>query len=61
VARTSDDPDASIHDVFDRNGRLVRRVRLGSGSRIVGFGRRSVFVVVRNEVDLEFLQCIPRP
>jgi hypothetical protein len=61
VARTSDDPAASIHDVFDRSGRLVRRVRLGSGSRIVGFGRRSVFVVVRNEVDLEFLQCIPRP
>jgi hypothetical protein len=36
-------------------------VRLGSGSRIVGFGRRCVFVVVRNEVDIEFLQCIPRP
>jgi hypothetical protein len=61
VARTSDDPAASIHDVFDRSGRLVRRVRLGSGSRIVGFGRRCVFVVVRNEVDIEFLQCIPRP
>jgi streptogramin lyase len=33
-----------VYDVFDERGRRVDRVALPAGSRVVGFGRQSVFV-----------------
>jgi hypothetical protein len=50
-----------VYDVFDSSGRLARKVSLARGSRVVGFGRQSVYVVRTDEDDLEFLQKFARP
>lgn len=50
-----------VYDVFDSSGRLVRKVSLARGSRVVGFGRHSVYVVRTDEDDLEYLQRFARP
>jgi len=50
-----------VYDVFDGSGRLVRTITLAPNSRIVGFGRTSVYVVRRDEDDLEYLQQFARP
>ena len=42
-------------DVFDSTGTRVKRFDLPFGARIVGFGEASVYAVVRDEVDLEYL------
>jgi hypothetical protein len=50
-----------VYDVFDSSGRLARKVSLARGSRVVGFGRNSVYVVRTDEDDLEYLQKFARP
>ncbi len=50
-----------VYDVFDASGRLARKVALARGSRVVGFGRQSVYVVRTDEDDLEYLQRFARP
>lgn len=50
-----------VYDVFDSSGRLARKVSLAPGSRVVGFGRQSVYVVRTDEDDLEYLQKFARP
>lgn len=50
-----------VYDVFDNSGRLARKVSLARGSRVVGFGRNSVYVVRTDEDDLEYLQKFNRP
>ncbi len=50
-----------VYDVFDSSGRLARKVSLARGSRVVGFGRQSVYVVRTDEDDLEYLQRFVRP
>lgn len=50
-----------LYDVFDAAGRLVHRVTLAPGSRVVGFGRSSVYVVRKDEDDLEYLQQFALP
>jgi len=49
-----------VYDVFDQTGRLVRKVSLAPRSHIVGFGRTSVYVVRKDEDDLEYLQQFAR-
>jgi len=57
VARTRAEGDrVPVFDVFDQSGRLARRIALGFGSRLVGFGRGVVYVVRTDEDDLEYLQ-----
>ncbi len=51
----------AIYDVFDRSGRLVRKVTLNPRSRVVGFGTGTVYVVRQDEDDLEYLQRFPKP
>lgn len=47
---------APLYDVFDAQGTLVRQVRLAKGSRLVGFGARSVYVAQTDEDELEWLE-----
>jgi hypothetical protein len=50
-----------VYDVFDNSGRLVRKVSLAARSRVVGFGKTSVYVARMDEDDLEYLQRYSRP
>lgn len=50
-----------VYDVFDASGRLARKVALAAGSRVVGFGASSVYVVRTDEDDLEYVQRFARP
>jgi len=49
-------PLAPRHDVFDAAGRVVERVVLAPGSRVVGFGRGTVYVARSDEDDLQHLE-----
>lgn len=45
-----------VYDIFDANGRLVRRVSLPMKTRVVGFGEGTVYTVRTDEDDLQYLQ-----
>jgi hypothetical protein len=49
------------YDVFDRSGALVKKVSLNPNSRVVGFGKGTVYVVRTDEDDLQYLQRYARP
>jgi len=49
------------YDVFDRGGALVKKVSLNPSSRVVGFGKGTVYVVRTDEDDLQYLQRYARP
>ena len=49
------------YDVFDKTGTLVKQVSLNPGSRVVGFGKGTVYVVRTDEDDLQYLQRYARP
>ena len=61
VQRTVEPTRPPRVDVFDRSGDRVQRFDLPDGSRIVGFGFGSVYVVVRDEVDLEYVTRLQVP
>ena len=52
--------DAPIFDVFGADGQLKERVTLPVGREIVGFGRAHVYVVLRDEFDLQWLERYER-
>ena len=47
--------DVPHYDVFDGYGRLTSRIALPARTRLVGFGRRSVYLVRTDENDLQYL------
>ena len=49
------------YDVFDRTGTLVKKVSLNPDSRVVGFGKGTVYVARTDEDDLQYLQRYRRP
>jgi hypothetical protein len=49
------------YDVFDRTGALTKKVSLNPSSRVVGFGKGTVYVVRTDEDDLQYLQRYKRP
>lgn len=49
------------YDVFDRTGALVKKVSLNPSSRVVGFGKGTVYVVRTDEDDLQYLQRYKKP
>lgn len=49
------------YDVFDRTGTLLKRVSLNPNSRVVGFGKGTVYVVRTDEDDLQYLQRYAKP
>jgi hypothetical protein len=62
VLRTRSASDQTpTYDVFDRTGALVKRVTLNPQSRVVGFGKGTVYVARTDEDDLQYLQRYARP
>jgi hypothetical protein len=53
--------EPSAYDVFDGQGERVGTVTLDPGSRVVGFGRRGVYVVAFDEFDLNYLERYAMP
>lgn len=49
------------YDVFDKTGGLVKKVSLNPNSRVVGFGKGTVYVVRTDDDDLQYLQRYARP
>ena len=56
VERTTPVGDPPTFDVFDGAGSRVRQIELPPGRRLLGFGRGTVYAVVRDEMDLEYLE-----
>lgn len=44
------------YDVFDAQGRRVRQVELGTGRRLLGFGRGTVYLARIDEDDLQWVE-----
>jgi hypothetical protein len=62
VARTRPASDKiPTYDVFDKTGALVKKVSLNPNSRVVGFGKGTVYVVRMDEDDLQYLQRYKKP
>lgn len=55
VRRTTDAGAPPILDVFDPEGKRIQQARLPAGTRLVGFGEGSAYVVRRDELGLEYL------
>jgi hypothetical protein len=57
VARTrkAGDPNP-VYDVFDASGNLAGQVTLRPKSRVVGFGKGTVYVARSDEDDLQYLE-----
>jgi hypothetical protein len=45
--------------VFSREAQLVERVVLPLGSRLLGFGEEVLYLLVRDDDDLEYIQRAP--
>ena len=50
-----------VYDVFDGAGRLTRQITLRPQSRVVGFGKGTVYVTRSDEDDLQYLERYRRP
>lgn len=62
VRRTTAAADSTArYDVFDASGRVSSRVSLPPRTRIAGFGKASIYVVRRDEDDLEYLGRLGLP
>jgi hypothetical protein len=59
IQRTTFGREGARYDVIGPDGTLIDRVMLPEGHRVVGFGRREMYVVRRDADDLEFLQRRP--
>jgi hypothetical protein len=57
---TVDFPDWR-YDVVDRRGQLVGVLMMAKGERIVGFGEKSVYVVTKDDDDIERIRRHPWP
>jgi len=55
-SRTLSDSTRTVFDVLDRQGGLARRVSVEGEARVLGYGRESVYLARRDEVDLEWLE-----
>jgi len=55
-SRTLSDSTRTVFDVLDRQGSLARRVSVEGEARVLGYGRGSVYLARRDEVDLEWLE-----
>lgn len=49
------------YDVFDRTGALVKKVMLNPSSRVVGFGKGTVYVARTDDDDLQYLERYKKP
>ncbi len=57
VARTRPASDKTpTYDIFDRAGKLVRRVSLNPKSAIIGFGKGTAYVIRTDDEELQYLE-----
>jgi hypothetical protein len=56
IQRTTDIDAAPTFDVIDRAGQLAARCILPRRARLIGFGATSIYLVRRDNDDLEYLQ-----
>jgi len=56
IQRTTEAGAPPTFDIVDRAGRVVAQMTLPHGRRLVGFGRGTVYLVRKDEVDLEYLE-----
>jgi len=61
VARSTPAGSDRMYDVFDRRGRLQRRVFLPAAKHVVGLGRRGVYVVSPDDDGTETLERYSLP
>lgn len=59
VRRLVSGGELPLYDIFSREGKLVERVTLAAGERLVGIGRAHLYVVALDEDDLETVRRIP--
>lgn len=50
-----------LYDIVDGNGRLVQRVELPAKTKLVGFGRNSLYLVQLDDDDLQYLRRYALP
>jgi len=55
------DAAGGIYDRFDPSGKRLAQIRLGSRSRVIGFGTGTVYVVRRDQDDLQYLERYQYP
>lgn len=48
-----------LHDVIGKDGQVMYRVVIAPGSKLVGFGRHSIYLVREDSDGLQFLQRFP--
>ena len=56
VQRTGEVGEAPTYDLIDSTGRVVRRVLLQPGSRLLGFGEGRIYIVRTDRDDLQYVQ-----
>ena len=61
VQRTTPSPTDARYDIIGRDGKLHHVVQLPAGTRLLGFGPGTLYVVRRDDVDLEYLDRYARP
>lgn len=61
IERTTDAGAPAAYDVIRRDGSVRGHVVLPAGRRLAGFGREDVYLVRRDEFDLEYLERYRRP
>jgi hypothetical protein len=61
VRRQVEAGEPSTYDIFDAAGTRVGTFLLENGSRVVGFGKSSVYVVAFDELDLSYLRRYAMP
>lgn len=52
---------SQLYDIVDRTGALTARLEVPLNARIIAFGRESVYLITRDEFDLERLTRHPLP
>jgi hypothetical protein len=48
--------EGGLYDRFDRSGKLIGQVKLNPKTRVIGFGKQSVFGIRKDEDDLVVLE-----
>ena len=56
VPRARGASDAPTYDIFDAGGKLVSRIAMPKGTRLLGFGNGTVYAYRMDEDDLVYLQ-----
>jgi hypothetical protein len=59
VHRTGRAEDQPSFDVFSRDAQLVERIVLPLGARLLGLGEQALYLLVRDDDDLEYIQRAP--